>query len=114
MFYSSSTTVSNLVPRVSLVTGYKRDPGNEVAQFLVLTTYFVPVFCFRFKSKVSAALATSMLKAANRTVSEAGRKTKNTGSADLGEKSEGKKKKDKKEEKDDKFCRPGEFGAATR
>ncbi|XP_068700491.1 MORN repeat-containing protein 1-like [Montipora foliosa] len=63
----------------------------------------------RFKSKVSAALATSMLKAANRTVSEAGRKTKNTGSADLGEKSEGKKKKDKKEEKDDKFCRPGDY-----
>ena len=53
-----------------------------------------------------------MLKGANRAGTEAGKKKKDSGSADATEKTDGKRKKDKKEEKDDKFCRPGEFETA--
>ena len=54
-------------------------------------------------------MASSSLKGANRAATEAGKKKKDSGSADMMEKMDGKRKKEKKDEKDDKFCRPGEF-----
>lgn len=63
----------------------------------------------KFKSKVTVAVASNALKGANRAATEAGKKKKDSGSADMMEKMDGKRKKEKKEEKDDKFCRPGDY-----
>ncbi|XP_015754189.1 PREDICTED: MORN repeat-containing protein 1-like [Acropora digitifera] len=63
----------------------------------------------KFKSKVTVAVASNTLKGANRAATEAGKKKKDSGSADMMEKMDGKRKKEKKEEKDDKFCRPGDY-----
>ena len=68
---------------------------------------------FRWKGKANAAVNPNLLKIANRSVPSSavsdGKKRKDT-LADVVEKADGKRKKDKKEEKDDKFCKPGEWG----